>query len=67
MLVVEIVIPEGNIPSLGKFLDLEMLMFLHSYERTEAEYRDLFARAGFKLTRIVPTPSPHSVIEGVKV
>jgi hypothetical protein len=67
LLVVEMVIPEGNTPSLGKFLDLEMLLFLHSYERTEAEYRALFERAGFKLTRIVPTPSPHSVIEGVRL
>ena len=67
LLVVEIVIPEGNTPSLGKFLDLEMLMFLHSYERTEDEYRSLLERAGFKLTRIVPTPSPHSVLEGVRL
>jgi len=67
LLVVEMVIPEGNAPSLGKFLDLEMLMFLHSYERTEAEYQVLFERAGFKLTRIVPTPSPHSVIEAVRI
>ena len=67
LLVVEMVIPEGNTPSLGKFLDLEMLLLLHSYERTEAEYRALFERAGFKLTRIVPTPSPHSVIEGVRL
>jgi len=67
VLVVEMVIPEGNAPSLGKFLDLEMLMFLHSFERTEAEYRALFERAGFKLTRIVPTPSPHSVLEAVRL
>jgi hypothetical protein len=67
LLVVEMVIPEGNAPSLGKFLDLEMLLLLHSYERTEAEYRALFKRAGFRLTRIVPTRMPHSVIEAVRV
>lgn len=67
LLVVEMVIPEGNTPSLGKFLDLEMLMFLHSYERTADEYRALFERAGFKLTSIVPTLSPHSVIEGIRL
>ncbi|MDN5753684.1 MAG: acetylserotonin O-methyltransferase [Nitrosospira sp.] len=64
LLVVEIVIPEGNVPSLGKLLDLEMLVLLHSYERTEAEYRELFERSGFRLTRIVPTKSAYSVIEG---
>jgi hypothetical protein len=67
LLVVEMVIPEGNAPSLGKFLDLEMLLFLHSYERTEAEYRALFKQAGFRLTRIVPTRMPHSVIEAMRV
>jgi hypothetical protein len=67
LLVVEMVIPEGNAPSLGKFLDLEMLLFLHSHERTEAEYRALFERAGFRLERIVPTRMPHSVIEAMRV
>lgn len=65
LFVVEMVIPEGNTPSTGKFLDLEMLLFMNSFERTEAEYRDLYERAGFELTRVVPTPSPYSVIEGV--
>ena len=67
LLVVEIVITEGNTPSLGKFLDLAMLVLVNSFERTAAEYSTLFAQAGFKLTRIVPTPSPHSVIEAVPV
>ena len=30
VLVVEMVVPEGNTPSPSKFLDLEMLLFLHS-------------------------------------
>jgi len=36
-------------------------------ERTEAEFRALFAAAGFKLTRIVPTQSELSIIEGLPV
>jgi hypothetical protein len=35
-------------------------------ERTEAEFAELFARAGFRLTRVVPTKSPICVIEAVK-
>jgi hypothetical protein len=66
LLVVEMVIPEGDAPSPGKFLDLEMLLFMRSFERTEAEYRELFGSAGFELTRVVPTPSPYGVIEGVR-
>ncbi|SDA23276.1 O-methyltransferase [Nitrosospira sp. Nsp18] len=59
LLMVEMVIPEGNAPSLGKLLDLEMLMlFLHAHERTEAEYRVLFKWAGGSLTRIC-RQNPH--------
>jgi len=39
---------------------------LHSFERTEAEYRALYEQAGFELTRVVATQSPYSVIEGVR-
>ncbi len=67
LLVVEIVITEGNAPSLGKFLDLAMMVLVNSFERTAAEYSALFAQAGFKLTRIVPTTSPPSVIEAVRL
>jgi len=65
LLLVETVIPAGNEPSLGKILDLEMLLMPGGRERTEAEYRDLYVAAGFRLTRIIPTQSPVSVIEGV--
>jgi SAM-dependent methyltransferase len=33
-------------------------------ERTAREYRQLFAQAGFQLSRVVPTASPFGVIEG---
>jgi hypothetical protein len=67
LLIVEIVITEGNAPSLGKFLDLAMLVLVNSFERTAAEYGALFAKAGFKLTRIVSTLSQYSVIEAVRL
>jgi O-methyltransferase/methyltransferase family protein len=66
VLIVEMVVPERNQPGVSKFLDLEMLLFLTGRERTEAEYRVLLDRAGFEMTRIVPTPSPYGVVEGVK-
>ncbi|ALD19918.1 methyltransferase [Hymenobacter sp. DG25A] len=65
VLVVEIVVPEGNAPSVGKFLDLQMLLYLPGCERTEPEYRRLFDQAGLDLTRIIPTRSPFSILEGV--
>jgi cyclopropane fatty-acyl-phospholipid synthase-like methyltransferase len=66
VLLVEMVVPEGNEPSPAKFLDLEMLLFTTGCERTKAEYASLFERAGFELTKITPTRSPYSVIEAVR-
>ena len=36
-------------------------------ERTEAEFAQLFAKSGWRLSRVVPTKSPKSIIEGVPV
>jgi hypothetical protein len=66
LLVVESVIPAGNEPFGGKFLDLVMLLIPGGKERTEEEYRELFAQAGFELSRIVPTGTEVSIIEAVK-
>jgi SAM-dependent methyltransferase len=65
VLLAEMVIPPGNDPHVGKLLDLEMLIMAGGRERTEAEFRDLLAAAGLRLTRLVPTASPTCVIEGV--
>jgi hypothetical protein len=67
LFLVEMVLPEGNVPSLGKLVDLEMLLHLHSHERTERQYRTLLEGAGFELKRVMPTPSPYSVIEATRV
>ena len=64
LLLVEAVIPQSDEPAFSKFIDLNMLVMTGGRERTEAEYRNLLAAAGFELTRIISTPSPFSVIEG---
>lgn len=63
VLLIESVIPTGNEPGMAQIIDLEMLVMPGGKERTEAEFRALFDRAGFTLTRIVPTKSPMSVVE----
>ena len=65
VLIVEMIVPEGNEPSPAKFLDLQMLQYLPGCERTEKEYKELLDKAGFELARTVPTMSPFSIIEGV--
>jgi hypothetical protein len=64
LLVVEGLVPPGNEPALSKFYDLSMMVLPGGMERTEAEYRRLFGASGFRLTRIVPTTSWISVLEG---
>jgi ubiquinone/menaquinone biosynthesis C-methylase UbiE len=66
LLIVESVIPPGNEPFAGKFLDLVMLLIPGGKERTEVEYRSLFQQANFELSKIVPTGSEVSVIEAAK-
>lgn len=63
VLLVETVVPAPNEAHFSKFLDLEMLVVTTGKERTEEEFQALFAQAGFKLDRIVPTISMASVIE----
>jgi SAM-dependent methyltransferase len=65
VLVVETVIPAGNEPCFGKWLDLMMLV-VGGRERTREQYGDLFSAAGLRLTRVVPTAHEVSVIEGVR-
>ncbi|MCA1577573.1 MAG: acetylserotonin O-methyltransferase [Acidobacteria bacterium] len=65
VLLVEAIIADGNNQDFGKLLDIEMLVSPGGKERTANEYRELFARAGLNMTRIVPTKSPYSVIEAV--
>lgn len=66
LLVVENVIPSGNEPCFGKWLDLMMLV-VGGRERTEEQYRELFSAAGLGLARVVPTAHEVSVIEGVRL
>jgi C-methyltransferase len=63
VLLVEFVIPKHNRDFPGKWVDLEMMLNLGARERTAAEYRDLLDRAGFRMTRVVQTASPLSVVE----
>jgi C-methyltransferase len=63
VLLVEFVIPEHNRDFPGKWVDLEMMLNLGARERTAVEYRDLLGQAGLRMTRVVQTASPLSVVE----
>jgi len=64
LLLVETVLPPGNEPHFGKFIDLEMFVYPGGRERTEEEFRKLFAAAGWRLSRVIPTKAPLWLVEG---
>jgi O-methyltransferase len=63
VLIVEMVVPPPNVPHPAKMLDVTMLAITGGQERTEDEYGDLLAKAGLRLTRVIPTMSPVSIVE----
>jgi O-methyltransferase len=66
-LVVEMLMGSANDPSPGKAFDILMLLNQPGGRiRTEAEFRALFTAAGLRLTRVIPTASPNSILEGVR-
>jgi len=67
LLVVEMVIPHGNEPSVAKLLDLEMLVTTGGRERTEKEFKTLLESSGFKLSRTIATRESICIIEGLRV
>jgi hypothetical protein len=65
VLVIDAVIQPGNEPSPAKFLDVTMMVMNGGRERTEDEFRRLFAAAGLAVTRILPAGA-ESIIEGAR-
>lgn len=63
LLVVELVLPAGETPAFGKWLDLHMMVVTGGRERTAAQYGELLRMADFALVDVVPTaPGPGIVV-----
>lgn len=65
LLLVEMVLPEGDVFHPGKLLDMLMLSVPGGEERTPSQYDALLTKAGFKSTQVVPTQSLVSIVEAV--
>jgi hypothetical protein len=63
VLIVEMVVTPPNVPHPAKMLDIVMLTIPGGRERTADEYGELLTKAGLRLTRVIPTMSPVSIIE----
>jgi hypothetical protein len=63
LLIVEQVIPVGNDFHQGKLVDLMLLATMQGRVRTEEEHAALLSKAGFRMTRVIPTRSSASIVE----
>ena len=66
LLIIESILGPANAPDLAKLIDVNMLVMTGGRERTEADFSDLLAKAGFRMTRAIQTNSPAWAIEGVR-
>jgi SAM-dependent methyltransferase len=63
LLIVDMIVPETASPSFSKLLDLNMMVMTGGRERTKAELYALLDAADYRLTKIIPTMAPQSIIE----
>jgi len=63
LLLIELLIPEEPGPDWAKVLDLFMLTMLAGKERTQGEYKDLLAGAGFRLERTIEVGQSTAILE----
>lgn len=67
VLLVEIVVSDGEGSAMGKLADLHMLVIPGGKERTGKEFQTLFEECGFRLGRVVPTETMMCIVEGIRV
>jgi hypothetical protein len=67
LLIVESLVSESPGPHFSKTLDIIMLAITGGRERTRSEYEGLLAATGFRLERIIATPTRYDVVEAVAV
>jgi hypothetical protein len=64
VLAVDAVLAPPGVADFNKVSDLLMMVVSPGRERTQDEFRRLFADAGLKLTRVISTASALSIVEG---
>lgn len=63
LLIIDMIIPEGNESSIAEFLDILMLAVSHSRRiRTEKEFHSLLTKCGFEITNIIRSQDPKNFL-----
>lgn len=63
LLLFETILKPSGQPDPGSFMDILMLTLVGGLERTESNFRELLQKAGFDLTRVMPTEGGPYIIE----
>jgi precorrin-6B methylase 2 len=63
LILIEMVMPENDLPHLSRVTDLIMMVAAAGRERTVTDYRALLATDGFMVDRVISTQSPYSFVE----
>ena len=63
VLLIEMIVPEDGSASFSKLLDLNMLVMTGGRERTRAEFSRLLDAAGLRMSSVIPTLAPQSIVE----
>jgi O-methyltransferase domain/Dimerisation domain len=65
LLLIEMLMPSAGHCCFSSLLDLNMLVLTGGAQRTQAEVSGLLETAGYKLTQVIPTLSPLTIIEAI--
>lgn len=65
VLVIDPVIPEGDVPHPGKFMDITMMALSEGRDRTQQEFAEIFEKARLRLTETTHLAGSSSVVVGV--
>jgi SAM-dependent methyltransferase len=65
LLIVEFVLPQGDMPHPAKLMDLLMLTVTGGVERTADEFAALLTQADFKITNFIPTSNQQHIVEAL--
>ena len=67
LLLIEALVPETPERDWAKEVDLFMLVFVHSRERTRTEYQRLLAGSGFRLDRVIDIGQSTAILEAAPI
>ena len=65
VLVIDPMLPEANEPHPNWLTDILMMAVTNGRCRTRDQFQAIFDAAGLKLTRVIATPSPNFIVEGI--